>query len=216
MTSSALRRMEAEHGVVPPPQRRELLVRVHGCPGRRRVLRHVAARRGRRRADHRHASRAPRELPAPSASTRPWKPAYLPPRRRQVEHEVADYATTSDERVLREGVLRYSREVAFAAAEVAGAAEARGVDAPEALVVDAVVRHEADDSMQSRATALGWGSVASVTVVAGSPAESPAVPPPSTPSVALRAGPARRPSPLCSAAGSSSSLVARRATPPPS
>lgn len=92
-----------------------------------------------------------------------------------VEHEVADYATTSDERVLREGVLRYSREVAFAAAEVyAGAAEARGAwDARlEALVVDAVVRGEADDSMQSRATALGWGSVASVTVVAGSPAES--------------------------------------------
>ena len=51
----------------------------------------------------------------------------------------------------------------------ARAAEARGAwDARlEALVVDAVLRGEADDSMQSRATALGWGSVASVSVVAG-------------------------------------------------
>jgi hypothetical protein len=38
-------------------------------------------------------------------------------------------------------------------------------------VVDAVLRGEADDSMQSRATALGWGSVSSVTVVAGSSPE---------------------------------------------
>ncbi|MEO7061651.1 MAG: helix-turn-helix domain-containing protein [Lapillicoccus sp.] len=88
-----------------------------------------------------------------------------------LEHDVADLAARSDERVLREGVLRYSREIAFAAAEVyARAAEARGAwDARlEALVVDAVLRGEADDSMQSRATAIGWGSVASVTVVAGS------------------------------------------------
>ncbi|MEO9151944.1 MAG: helix-turn-helix domain-containing protein [Lapillicoccus sp.] len=93
-----------------------------------------------------------------------------------VEHEVTDVATGSDERILREGVLRYSREIAFSAAEVyARAAEARGAwDARlEALVVDAVLRGEADDSMQSRATALGWGSVASVTVVAGAaPARS--------------------------------------------
>ena len=52
------------------------------------------------------------------------------------------------------------REIAFAAAEVyAHAAEARGAwDARlEGLVVDAVLRGEADDSMQSRAAALGWG-----------------------------------------------------------
>ncbi|MDQ2755758.1 MAG: PucR family transcriptional regulator, partial [Actinomycetota bacterium] len=85
-----------------------------------------------------------------------------------VEEEVTGFATGADQRVLREGVLRYSREIAFGAAEVyARAAEARGAwDARlEALVVDAVVRGEADDSMQSRATALGWGSVAGVTVV---------------------------------------------------
>ncbi|MFI5075314.1 MAG: PucR family transcriptional regulator [Actinomycetales bacterium] len=88
-----------------------------------------------------------------------------------VEDQVLLLAAPGDKVALREGVLRYSREVAFSAAQVyAEAAEARGAwDARlEALVVDAVVRAEADDSMQSRATALGWGSVASVTVVAGS------------------------------------------------
>jgi sugar diacid utilization regulator len=68
-------------------------------------------------------------------------------------------------------VLRYSREIAFAAAEVyAHAAEARGAwDARlEGLVGDAVLRGEADDSMQSRAAALGWGSTTRVAVVAGS------------------------------------------------
>jgi len=87
-----------------------------------------------------------------------------------VEDDVAQLAAPGDERNLREAVLRYSREVAFAAAEVyAGAAEARGAwDARlESLVVDAVLRGEADDSMQSRAAALGWGSVSSVSVIAG-------------------------------------------------
>ncbi len=87
-----------------------------------------------------------------------------------VEDQVHEMAPGPDEQLLREGVLRYSRELAFAAAQVyARAAESRGAwDARlEALVVDAVLRGEADDSMQSRATALGWGSVAEVTVVAG-------------------------------------------------
>jgi DNA-binding PucR family transcriptional regulator len=87
-----------------------------------------------------------------------------------VEDEVNVLASPGDEQNLREAVLRYSREVAFAAAQVyAGAAEARGAwDARlESLVVDAVLRGEADDSMQSRASALGWGSVNNVSVVAG-------------------------------------------------
>ena len=87
-----------------------------------------------------------------------------------VEDEVAQLAAPGDEQNLREAVLRYSREVAFAAAEVyAGAAEARGAwDARlESLVVDAVLRGEADDSMQSRASALGWSSVSHVAVIAG-------------------------------------------------
>jgi DNA-binding PucR family transcriptional regulator len=87
-----------------------------------------------------------------------------------VESRVDELAAPGDEQSLRESVLRFSREIAFAAAEVyAGAAEARGAwDARlEALVVDAVLRGEADDSMQSRASALGWGDVAHVTFVVG-------------------------------------------------
>ena len=88
-----------------------------------------------------------------------------------VESRAPSLAGPGDEQLLRESVLRFSREIAFAAAEVyAGAAEARGAwDARlEALVVDAVLRGEADDSMQSRASALGWGEVSHVTFVVGS------------------------------------------------
>ena len=94
-----------------------------------------------------------------------------------VESRVESLAGPGDEQLLRESVLRFSREIAFAAAEVyAGAAEARGAwDARlEALVVDAVLRGEADDSMQSRASALGWGEVSHVTFVVGSTRRSPA------------------------------------------
>ncbi len=69
-----------------------------------------------------------------------------------------------------EQVLRFSREVAFAAAAVyAQTAEMRGAwDARlEALVVDAVLRGEADEGQASRAAALGWGSSGPVTVVVG-------------------------------------------------
>ncbi len=71
-------------------------------------------------------------------------------------------------------VLRYAREVAFAAAEVyARAAEVRGAwDARlEALVVDAVLRAEADETVLSRASALGWAARGEVTVVLGSAPE---------------------------------------------
>jgi DNA-binding PucR family transcriptional regulator len=87
-----------------------------------------------------------------------------------VEEQVAELAAPGDEDVLREAVLRYSREVAFAAAHVyAEAAESRGAwDARlESLVLDAVLRGEADESLHSRATALGWGAVDQVAVVAG-------------------------------------------------
>ena len=60
-----------------------------------------------------------------------------------VEDEVSPLAEPGEEVVVREAVLVYSREIAFAAAQVyAGAAEARGAwDARlEALVVDAVLR----------------------------------------------------------------------------
>jgi DNA-binding PucR family transcriptional regulator len=86
-----------------------------------------------------------------------------------VEEQIEQIAP-GDEAELREAVLRYSREIAFAAAEVyAEAAEARGAwDARlESLVVDTLLRGEADDSLRSRAAALGWGSHESVVVVVG-------------------------------------------------
>ncbi|WP_307723959.1 PucR family transcriptional regulator [Pseudonocardia hydrocarbonoxydans] len=94
------------------------------------------------------------------------------------EQHLPPLAADDDERrVLVEAVLRFGREIAFAAATVyANAAETRGAwDARlEALVVDAVVRGEADDAMVSRAAALGFDPAATVTVVAGStPAEAP-------------------------------------------
>lgn len=88
-----------------------------------------------------------------------------------VERESTGLAAGGDEVKVREAVLLYSREIAFSAAEVyAHAAEARGAwDARlEALVVDAVIRGEADDSMQSRASALGWGTTSDVCVIVGS------------------------------------------------
>lgn len=87
-----------------------------------------------------------------------------------VEHSVDDLVDPADAPALREAVLQYGREVAFATAEVyARAAESRGAwDARlEALVVDSVLRGEADEALRSRASALGWGSSAGVTVVLG-------------------------------------------------
>ncbi|MDT7617966.1 MAG: hypothetical protein QOF00_5413 [Pseudonocardiales bacterium] len=81
-------------------------------------------------------------------------------------------ADEAEQRVLVESILRFGREIAFAAATVyAGAAETRGAwDArQEALVVDAVVRGETDDALVSRASALGWDPAAAVRVVVGSP-----------------------------------------------
>lgn len=76
-----------------------------------------------------------------------------------VESHSDQIASPGYERELREAVLRYSREVAFSAAEVyARAAEVRGAwDARlEALVVDAIVRGDTDDALRSRVSALGW------------------------------------------------------------
>ncbi|QNG55666.1 helix-turn-helix domain-containing protein [Pseudonocardia petroleophila] len=94
------------------------------------------------------------------------------------EQHLPPLAADDDERrVLVEGVLRFGREIAIAAATVyANAAETRGAwDARlEALVVDAVVRGEADDAMVSRAAALGFDPAAAVLVVVGStPVEAP-------------------------------------------
>lgn len=87
-----------------------------------------------------------------------------------VEEHVDELAKRADVTDLRIAVLRYSREIAFGAAQVyAHAAEQRGAwDARlESLVIDAVMRGEVDESIRTRAAALGWGDVTDVVVLVG-------------------------------------------------
>ncbi len=75
-------------------------------------------------------------------------------------------------RALTESVLRYGREIGFAAAAIyASAAESRGAwdSRMEALVVDAVVRGDEGPQLLSRAAALNWTTDAAATVIVGSP-----------------------------------------------
>jgi hypothetical protein len=87
-----------------------------------------------------------------------------------VEEHSAELAAPGDEASLREAVLVFAREVAFAAAEVyAQAAEVRGAwDARlEALLADALMRGEVGDDDLSRAAALGWSRSPHVFAMAG-------------------------------------------------
>ena len=71
---------------------------------------------------------------------------------------------------LTEAVLRYSRDLAFSAADVyAKAAEARGLwDARlEALVVDSIISGETSQEISSRVSALGWRADGQVAVMLG-------------------------------------------------
>lgn len=71
---------------------------------------------------------------------------------------------------LRDAILLYSREIAFAAADVyARAAEARGLwdQRLEALVVDSILSGEYDQELPSRIAALGWSGHGDVAVVVG-------------------------------------------------
>lgn len=89
-----------------------------------------------------------------------------------VEEHSAELAEPGDEAQLREAVLIFAREVAFAAAEVyAQAAEIRGAwDARlEALLADALMRGDIGDDDMSRAAALGWTRSPHVFAIAGSP-----------------------------------------------
>ena len=86
-----------------------------------------------------------------------------------VEARVDELAAPGGEAELREAVLRYTREIAFGAAQVyARTAEARGAwDARlEALVVDSLVRGEMAEGLQSWASALNW-SQTPVAVIVG-------------------------------------------------
>jgi sugar diacid utilization regulator len=87
-----------------------------------------------------------------------------------VEENVVEAVDEAHAPSVRDSIVRYAREVAFATAEVyARAAEMRGAwDARlEALVVDSVLRAEADETVRSRASALGWESEGPVVVVLG-------------------------------------------------
>ncbi len=87
-----------------------------------------------------------------------------------VEEHIDEVVDPVDAADVRAAVLRYAREVAFATATVyARAAEIRGAwDARlEALIVDAVLRADADETVLSRASALGWEGRAGVCVMLG-------------------------------------------------
>lgn len=87
-----------------------------------------------------------------------------------VEAQIEEVMPRADRPVLHTAIAGYSREVAFAAAEIyARAAEQRGTwDARlEASVVDGLLRGETDDSVLSRASTLGWSSTEGVVAVVG-------------------------------------------------
>jgi hypothetical protein len=87
-----------------------------------------------------------------------------------MESAIDEVAAPGDTQALREALLIYAREIAFATARVyAQAAEARGAwDARlESLVVNAVLSGEADEGVLSRAAALGWNSPDRIVVLLG-------------------------------------------------
>jgi len=92
-----------------------------------------------------------------------------------VESRIETLAEPGTETELREGILRYSREVAFAAAQIyASYAESRGAwDARlEALAIDSLLRGETAQTLASQAAALGWSGAGNVLVMIGAaPAE---------------------------------------------
>jgi hypothetical protein len=86
------------------------------------------------------------------------------------EEQIGRLAAPGEESAVREGVLIFSREVAFAAARVyARAAETRGAwDARlQAMLVDALLRGDSSDVLASRAAALGWAEPSPVAVAVG-------------------------------------------------
>lgn len=92
-----------------------------------------------------------------------------------VESRIESIAEPGVQAQLREGILRYSREIAFAAAQIyASYAESRGAwDARlEALVIDSLLHGEPDQTLASKAAALGWSGAGTVLVMIGAaPAE---------------------------------------------
>lgn len=90
-----------------------------------------------------------------------------------VEERVPGMAAPGEAAQVRESMLRFSREIAFAAARVyAGAAESRGAwDARlEALVIDGLIRgtESSESAPASQTAALGWRRDGGVLAVVGS------------------------------------------------
>ena len=82
-----------------------------------------------------------------------------------------------DQDLVREELLRFSREIAFAAARVyASAAESRGSwdDRLEALLIDSVVRGaEVGDPLPTQFAALGWHAAGPIGAIVGSAPDGP-------------------------------------------
>src|SRR4051812_4069928 len=104
------------------------------------------------------------------------------------EENLPSLSGPADERMVREELLRFSRELAFAAARVyATAAENRGSwdRRLEALVIDSLVSGSVvGDPLPSQLAALGWHDVNPIAAVVGSAPEGP-------PDVSLTAAHAR-------------------------
>jgi hypothetical protein len=86
------------------------------------------------------------------------------------EEHVPHLAAPGEQEALHAAVLKFSREVAFAAARVyARAAESRGAwdTRLQALLVDALLRGDSSDVLASRAAALGWVDEPPVAVAVG-------------------------------------------------
>jgi len=87
-----------------------------------------------------------------------------------VDENLDDALGRADAAIVRTALNTYARELAFATAEIyARAAEQRGAwDARlEALVVDSLLRGEGDETISSRASALGWDGSGHVVVMMG-------------------------------------------------
>ena len=86
-------------------------------------------------------------------------------------------AGTEDERLVREELLRFSREIAFAAARVyAIAAESRGSwdDRLEALVIDRLVSGaDVGEALPSQLAALGWRAPGPIAAIVGTAPDEP-------------------------------------------
>jgi len=87
-----------------------------------------------------------------------------------IESQIEALMPKADRAPLQQALLHYSRQAAFAAAEVyARAAESRGTwdEHVESRIVDALVRENVDDAILSRASTLGWPASTPVIVIVG-------------------------------------------------